>query len=245
MLISAYVLPVCLYLLTAFLTYRAFMADARDQIERTANAAAEHASKVFATDELVLDRIAERIAPMSWDEIANSPDVHIFLIEMKRSLPQAQAIGIIAPDRRILNTNYAFPAPLLYQVNRQMLAVHRNGPADLYISDVTHGARTGALLFAVSRQKPNADTVGGAGDINIATNPQELAKYYETLADEPGVHIALFRADGASCHAIPRRANRCNYPADGDLMRAIKSNPAFGLCQRRLLDRRTRSLAVL
>src|SRR6185312_16651403 len=90
LLISAYVLPVCLYALAAFLTYRAFVADAWDRIERTANAATEHASKVFATDELVLDRIAERVAPMSWDEIAASAQVHAFLIEMKRSLPQAQ-----------------------------------------------------------------------------------------------------------------------------------------------------------
>jgi hypothetical protein len=113
---------------------------------------------------------------MSWSEIATSTEIHNFLVEMKRSLPQAQAIGIIGPDRRILNTNYAFPAPLLYQVSRQMLAVHRNGASDLYISDVTQGVRTGSLLFAVSRQKPGADTAGGAGQINIATNPQELAK---------------------------------------------------------------------
>ena len=228
LLISAYVLPVCLYLLAAFLTYRAFMADARDQIERTASAAAEHASKVFATDELVLDRIAERIAPMSWSEIATSTEIHNFLVEMKRSLPQAQAIGIIGPDRRILNTNYAFPAPLLYQVSRQMLAVHRNGASDLYISDVTQGVRTGSLLFAVSRQKPGADTAGGAGQINIATNPQELAKYYETLAGEPGVHIALFRADGAILTRNPTPIEPLRYPADGDLMRAIKSSPATG-----------------
>ena len=228
LLISAYVLPVCLYLLTAFLTYHAFMSDARDQIERTANAAAEHASKVFATDELVLDRIAERIAPMSWDEIGTSTDVHNFLVEMKRSLPQAQAIGIIAPDRRILNTNYAFPTPLLYQVNRQMLAVHRNSAADLYISNVTHGARTGALLFAVSRQKPGVDIAAGAGEINIATSPQELAKYYETLAGIPGVHIALFRTDGAILTRNPAPREALNYPVDGDLMRTIKASPAAG-----------------
>jgi two-component system, NtrC family, sensor kinase len=228
LLISAYVLPICLYGLASFLTYRAFTADAWDRIERTANAAAEHASKVFATDELVLDRIAERVAPMSWDQIANSPDVHIFLIEMKRSLPQAQAIGIIAPDRRILNTNYAFPAPLLYQGNRQMLAVHRNGTADLYISEVTHGPRTGALLFGVSRHKPNADPSAGTGDINIATSPQEFAKYYETLADEPGIHISLFRADGAVLSRNPAFREPLQYPADSDIMRAIKSNDAFG-----------------
>jgi two-component system NtrC family sensor kinase len=229
LLISAYVLPVCLYLLTAFLTYRAFTADARDEIERTANAAAEHASKVFATDELVLDRIAERIAPMSWDEIATSVDVHNFLVEMKRSLPQAQAIGIIAPDRRILNTNYAFPAPLLYQLDRQVLTVPRNGAADFYISDVTHGVRTGSLLFAVSRPKPGTDTAAGAGEINIATSPQELAKYYETLAGKPGVHIALFRSDGAILARNPAPREPLNYPADGDVMRAIKSSPSTGL----------------
>lgn len=228
LLISAYVLPICLYGLASFLTYRAFTADAWDRIERTADAAAEHASKVFATDELVLDRIAERVAPMSWDQIAKSADVHAFLIEMKRSLPQAQAIGIIAPDRRILNTNYAFPAPVLYQGNRQMLEAHRNGTADLYISEVTHGPRTGALLFGVSRHKPSADPAAGIGDINIATSPQEFAKYYETLAGEPGVHISLFRADGAVLSRNPAPREPLLYPDDSDVMRAIKINEAFG-----------------
>jgi two-component system NtrC family sensor kinase len=228
LLISAYVLPACLYLFTATLTYRAFMADARDHIERTANAAAEHASKVFATDELVLDRIAEHIAPMRWDEIASSAEIHDFLVEMKRSLPQAQAIGIIAPDRRVLNTNYAFPPPLLYQVEREPLAVHRDGAADLYISNVTQGVRTGALLFAVSRPKPGVDTEAGAGAINIATSPRELAKYYETLAGTTGVHIVLFRSDGAILARNPAPREALNYPLDGDLMRAIKANPAAG-----------------
>jgi signal transduction histidine kinase len=228
LLISAYVLPICLYVLVAFLTYRAFVADARDEIERTANAASEHASKVFATDELVLDRIAERIAPMTWDQIAASADVHNFLIEMKRSLPQAQAIGIIAPDRRILNTNYAFPAPLVYQVTRRTMTVHRNGGSDLYISDVTHGPRTGTLLFAVSRQKSGVAAAGGVGEINIATSPGELAKYYETLAGEPGVHITLFRADGAILARNPSPRVALNFPGDGDLMRAIAANPMSG-----------------
>ena len=228
LLISAYVLPVCLYALAAFLTYRAFTADAWDRIERTAIAAAEHASKVFGTDELVLDRIAERVRPMSWDEIAKSVDVHNFLSEMKRSLPQAQAIGLIAPDGRILNTDYAFPAPVLYQVSRQMLAVHRNGADDLYISEVTQGSRTGALLFGVSRHKPSADPSAGVGDINIATNPGELAKYYETLAGEPGVHIALFRVDGTVLSRNPAPREPLQYPADSDVMRALKSDAAFG-----------------
>ncbi|HXR85720.1 MAG TPA: ATP-binding protein [Stellaceae bacterium] len=228
LLISAYVLPVCLYALAAFLTYRAFEADAWERIERTAIAAAEHASKVFASDELVLDRIAERVAPLSWDEIAKSADIHTFLIEMKRSLPQAQAIGLIAPDGRILNTNYAFPMPALYQVTRQMLAVHRHGADDLYISEVTQGARTGALLFGVSRHKPSANPSAGIGDINIATNPGELAKYYETLAGEPGVHIALFRVDGAVLSRNPEPREPLQYPADSDLMHALKSNAAFG-----------------
>ena len=228
LLISAYVLPVCLYALAAFLTYRAFTADAWDRIERTANAAAEHASKVFATDELVLARIAQRIAPMSWDEIAKSADVHAFLIEMKRSLPQAQAIGIIGPDRRVLNTDYAFPTPALYQVSRQLLAVQRNGTPDLYISDVTRGPRTGVLLFSVSRPRPSSDSAPGVGDINIATNPDELAKYYATLAGEPGVHIALFRDDGAILARNPAPREPLAYPSDSDLMRALKSDRAFG-----------------
>jgi two-component system, NtrC family, sensor kinase len=243
LLVSAFVLPVCLYVLAAILTYRAFIADARDHIERTASAAAEHAGKVFATDELVLDRIAERVAPMSWDQIAKSPDVHAFLAQMKRSLPQAQAIGIIAPDRRILNTDYAFPMPPLYQVGRKMLIVHRSGLDDLYISDLTQGPRTGTLLFAVARSKPNGDSSPSGGDINIAINPQEFASYFETLAGGPGVHVALFRNDGLilARNAAPREG--LQYPGDSDVMRAMRAEPTAGFVDGRSpLDGRDRIL---
>jgi two-component system NtrC family sensor kinase len=228
LLVSAFVLPVCLYLLAAVLTYRAFVADAEDHIERTTNAAAEHASKVFATDELVLDRIAERVAPMSWDEIAKSASVHGFLQQMKRSLPQAQAIGVAAPDGRILNADYAFPPPPSYLAQRASIPVHRNGADDLYISDVSQGLRTGALLFGVSRSKPNADGSASGGQINIATNPQELASYYETLGGLPGVHITLFLPDGSILARNPAPDVPTKYPMDSDVMRAVASPQTSG-----------------
>lgn len=228
LLVSAFVLPVCLYLLAAVLTYRAFVADAKDHIERTTSAADEQASKVFATDELVLDRIAERIAPMSWDQIASSVEVHDFLRQMKRSLPQAQAIGVVGPDSRILNTDYAFPPGPLYLVERSSITVHRDGEGDLRISDVTPGPRTGTPLFSVSRSKPNADGSPTAGQINIANDPQELARYYSALADMPGIHITLFRADGAILARNPAPLGSIRYDKRSDVMSAIASQPKSG-----------------
>jgi two-component system NtrC family sensor kinase len=228
LLISAFVLPVCLYLLASVLTYRAFVSDAKDHIERTTSAAVEQASKVFTTDELVLDRIAERIAPMSWQQIAASAEVHAFLQRMKRNLPQAQAIGVIGPDGRILNTNYAFPATSLYLVRRPTLVVHRTGAADLRISDVTPGPRTGTLLFSVSRSAPNADGSSSSGQINIATDPDELIRYYETLADMPGIHITLFRADGAILARNPTPLEAARYDKSSDVMSAIATHAASG-----------------
>jgi signal transduction histidine kinase len=228
LLVSAFVLPVCLYALAATLTYRAFVTDARDHIERTTNAAVEQASKVFATDELVLDRIAERIAPMSWAEIAASADVHNFLQQMTRSLPQAQAIGLIAPDGHVANANYAFPLPPLYLTGRSTLPVHRDGEDDLFISDVSRGARTGTLLFAVSRHKTEPDGSRDSGEINIATNPQELVRYYDTLADMPGIHITLFRTDGAVLARNPSPTEPPRYPTDSDVMKIIRVQPASG-----------------
>ena len=109
-----------------------------------------------------------------------------------------------------------------------MLAVPRTGTGDLYISEVSHGPRTGALLFSVSRHKTSPDASAGTGDINIATNPEELARYYETLAGTPGVHIALFRADGAVLTRNPTPREPLRYRADGDIMQAIKADNAFG-----------------
>ena len=131
---------------------------------------------------------------------------------MKRSLPQAQAIEIIGPDRRILNTNYAFPAPLLYQVSRQMLAVHRNGASDLYISDVARGCAPVLCCSRYHAKSRGPIPPAGAGEINIATNPG--VANCDGLAGEPGVHIALFRADGADAgtQSAPREPLR--YPTD-------------------------------
>jgi two-component system, NtrC family, sensor kinase len=117
---------------------------------------------------------------------------------------------------------------VLYQVARQMLAVPRAGSGDVYISEVSHGPRTGALLFAVSRHKTGPDPGAGTGDINIATNPEQLAKYYETLAGIPGVHIALLRADGAVLARNPAPREPLRYPAESDIIRAIKADNTSG-----------------
>src|SRR5262249_16932724 len=147
-------------------------------------------------------------------------------------------------DGRVINTDYAFPAPTLYLTQRSVIAVARQDGGNLYISDVSPGPRTRTPLFAVARDLPGTGIPSGGGKINIASDPHDLAVYYDKLAGMPGVHITLFRADGVILARNPTIPPAAKFVPDSDVMHAISADPAAGFVSgRSSLDGRSRYLS--
>src|SRR5262249_8705375 len=72
-------IPIVLITAVSSLSYKAAFQDAHDRVSRAADAIREYALKIFETDELVLDHIAEHASGMDWSELVRSEDFHRYL----------------------------------------------------------------------------------------------------------------------------------------------------------------------
>jgi hypothetical protein len=95
---------------SSLLNYDAAFRDAHDRISHAADAIREYALKVFETDELILDHIAEHVAGMDWSELVRSEEFHRYL-KLFSSSSQVSSVGFIARDHGLAATNPLFPAP--------------------------------------------------------------------------------------------------------------------------------------
>lgn len=66
LLAAVIIVPLGLFGGAAWLNYQWSFDEAQAQLRRTTDAVHEHALKVFQTNELVLDRIAERFGDLDW-----------------------------------------------------------------------------------------------------------------------------------------------------------------------------------
>jgi two-component system NtrC family sensor kinase len=231
LLIAAFVVPTILFIAVSILTYREMVEAADSRILQLTEASGEHTAKVFETSKLVLDRIAERVGDMSWDEIGRSSEVHDFLREMKKSLPQANAIGLIDGTGRVVNTDYEFPpAPLFVTRQDYVSATRANDDPDddIYISEASPGVRTQTPLFAIARHKPHSERIPGRNMINIAVQPAQLSQYYDSIAGDADIYFFLIRSDGAILMKDPRTSAPSNLRTDSAFLRAIRDDPERG-----------------
>jgi len=232
LLVAAFCVPAILFVVVSVLTYRAMLDAADRRVAQLTDVASEHTAKIFETSQLVLDRIADRVATLSWDEIARSRDIHEFLRDMKKSLPQANAIGLIGPDGRIANTDYEFPAPALYLDNRNYVSAARTANADpyddIYVSDVAPGMRTHTPLLAIARHKPNADRIPGRNLINIAIRPEDLVQYYASIAGDEDMFFYVLRSDGTLLASSTGSAAAPNFAQDAMLLQVLRRVPDNG-----------------
>ena len=79
LLAAVVIIPIVLISAVSWLNYNAAFQDAHDRVSRAADAILEYALKVFETDELILDHVAEHVSGMGWSELVRSQDFHRYL----------------------------------------------------------------------------------------------------------------------------------------------------------------------
>ena len=226
LLAAAIATPILLFAGAAWLNYRSTVADAQDRIRRLADVAAQQAQTVFQTDAFAVDRIADHTATMTWEEVAQSPEVHQFLAQIKASLPQATEIRLVAPDGRIAVTDARFPAHGEVAELSPDFRVNRPGTDALLISSVARDKASGQFAFIIARPKP--EHAAPRGLIEIVMNPAYFTEFYATLAEERDSRTSLVRNDGVLLARDPPPGELVRFAADSPLMRAIRGDPVFG-----------------
>jgi len=195
LLAAVVIIPIVLITAVSWRNYNAAFQDAHDRVSRAADAILEYALKIFETDELILDHVAEHVSGMDWSELVRSQDFFRYLQQFGNK-PQVSSVGLIDQNYGLAATNPVFPAPSIAVEPPGYLAVGRGDKEAIYIGAV-QGNLAPAPQFSVVRPQPNPTSAGHAGLIFVTTKVSDFVGYYRSIIDPQDYIVTLARSDGA------------------------------------------------
>jgi signal transduction histidine kinase/ActR/RegA family two-component response regulator len=219
------ILPAGLFLLAAVSSRTDALREGRETVMRTADVLEEHASKVFETEELVLERADAFSRKLTWDEIAMPRTTH-FLRRLKAPLDQTVAIWIADANGDLRAGSLPW-SPGDSVGERDFFKVQRDRDAGTYISPPFRGRATDRTSFAVSRRRTTADGHFD-GTVHIAANPAYFVRFFEQAAPNLPYAATLVRVDGVILARKPEAPVGASVAPDSALMRAASENPDRG-----------------
>ena len=227
LLVAAAILVPCVVLLGAALWNRAeVLREADSSLIRTAAVMHEHASKVFDTAELAMDRVDDYAFDRSWSQIG-SPGTTAFLATLKAPLAQAVAVWVVDPEGRVRASSRESDLGRDL-TGRDVFGVHRSRDIGIYVGPAVRDGEGGERLFSVSRRRSTEDGRFD-GVIVIALGTGYFARFYAEAAAPTAHEALLLRADGAVLVREPDDPQaEPRLPAADPLMRAIHARPQGG-----------------
>ena len=233
MLVASVLVPSILFAGIAWRDHRAVVAETERNLTRTLQVLHEHLHKIFDTAQQTLDRVDERTHGMSWEEIARSESLHIYLRTLDEELPQLGVIALIDPQGFTRALSRTFPPPLHNVGDREYLRVQKERDAGLFISEPVVGRTTKALQFNVSRRRSGPGGPDGAfnGLLVAALHADYFNDFYRRVLPGGDESISIVRQDGAVLMRVPE-VGESTYarlsPSNG-LMQAIARGASEGL----------------
>ncbi|MBY3753703.1 response regulator [Azospirillum formosense] len=236
LLVASVLLPTLLFTAIAWRDFHDEEAQAERNIRKTVLILHEHMQKVFDTVEQVLDRLDERTAGMSWDEIGRSDDLHGYLRTLVEEVPQIGVVGLVDPNGALRNDNRLFPAPLVNVGDREYFRTQAASDAGILVSEAITGRGSGKRQFNVTRRR--AATGGPEGPFNgvllTAVLTDYLADFYQLVVAGPKEAISLVRHDGSVLVRFPSMGDRqARHAADSFLLGAMAAGKTEGVFRTR------------
>ncbi len=194
-LLVAALAPLLLFVGIAWFDYRLEVSRTREHAAATADALAEHAQKVVETVDLVLARILDHVQALDWATIGAPADVHVFLLELKRELPQLESAFLVSPEGINVASSRIFPIPRI-DVSRREYFIHAleggNGP---FFSEPFKGQIAGTYAFTITRARLKDGRFDGLVGVTISS--PYFQAFYRAVAGHPDESsAALMRDDG-------------------------------------------------
>jgi signal transduction histidine kinase/CheY-like chemotaxis protein len=188
---ASLILPLAIFAVAAWQNWGQLVTSVEDRAQKRAILAAEHALKVFQSNEQVLRRIDDRVHAIRWDDIAASSELNAFLTELPREVDHVEGAGLIRPDGRLANVSGVFPAPPTNLGDRDYFLAARRDPGRTIVSTPVVGRISGQPFFRLSRQR--SGEVDGV--IFVSMSPAYFARFYRSITE--GEHsVTMVRGDG-------------------------------------------------
>src|SRR6185437_8615012 len=123
-------------------------------------------------------------------------EIHQYLADRMRSLPQADAVSLIDDTGRIVNFSRVWPVPRIETGDRDFFAHFRDtDDHGVFIGEPVVSKYTGAWVITLTRRidAPDGTFLGIVlGVVEI----RYFKEFYQTIAINPGESVALVRRDG-------------------------------------------------
>ncbi len=205
--------------------------EAYARLERVTRVAAEHATRVFETNEMLLRRVVDLLGDDDDARIAaREPALHARLRAMTAELPQVQSVWVHDATGHPLVSNRFHPAPRGLDVSdREFFVQHRERRGGLFITEALTARMTGEVFSDLSlrRERPDGSF---AGLVSVGLHVGTFDEVHRELArDLPGAAFALLRADGRWISRVPGPTPvGLRLPEDSGLLKAMRDGVPSG-----------------
>ena len=210
----------------AWWSWRNVQAAARARVERTVGVLHEHALRSFETQNALLEALQWNTRSMSWAEIAASREIAELASHLERNTPGTSAIGMVAPDGRLVQITSArsFPPPPLDFSDRDYVRAQQGRGAGRFVSAPLAGRISGRAVFNFSLPHLGPDGRPDGGLLWATFRIREFEAFYGSVAENPSDVIALLRPeDGIILARSPPAAMGQRVPHGAAGMAAVEA----------------------
>jgi two-component system, NtrC family, sensor kinase len=235
--VACLIFPAVLFFGLAWADYQEQLARTRNDVATATDALAEHATTVVELVQLVLARVLAHVDHQDWETFARSPDTHEYLDQLRRELPQVEAVFLTDPSGTIAASSRAYPMPR-YDVHsaEYFIAAKAQNSEAVVISAPFAGTISGTTGFMISRRRVQDGKFDGV--VGVTVSRRYFENFYRTVLDAPGASsVELVRTDGAILVQFPDPTGHLGaLPASDALMMATRSGDTFGVMSTRSLS---------
>jgi PAS domain S-box-containing protein len=142
-------------------------------------------------------------SPEEFDRALASEDVHRFLADRLKLVPQADGVGLVSAGGKLVNSSRAWPVRDVELSDRDYYVHLREHDAGVYISAPAISRSTGAWSFFLARR---VDGPGGVllGLVVSAIDTRYIEDFYRAITLQEGGSVAIWRRDGVMLARYPR-----------------------------------------
>jgi NO-binding membrane sensor protein with MHYT domain/signal transduction histidine kinase/CheY-like chemotaxis protein len=194
LLIGSLLVPMVVFALAAWQNWLQLESVAEDRARKRANLIAEHALKVFQTNEQVLNRVDEKLQVVTEDRISATVDFNRYLAGIANELDHLGEVGVVGVDGRLLAVSHSLPTPRIEASWQDHVIGAVRAGGKVYISAPVMSRIQERTVLRMSRQR-KLETGTAGGVLYASIYPDYFARFYRSITGGED-SVTMARADG-------------------------------------------------